>query len=96
MTLLVEGESEKAYRLTTNDYRANHTLQDFQTKFADIKGDKLFLAKDPSILSCSLNSAEIYAWHEPGFFELLNGPSFFYRKEEGQWRFTGETKLYLD
>lgn len=93
---LVKGDSQQAYGLTTNEYRAHHTLREFEQDFADIKDDEQFLAKDPSVLSFSLKSAEIYAWRDPGWFALLNGPSFFYRKEDGHWRFTGKTELYLD
>ena len=97
MELLVAGKSEEAYGLTTNDYRATHSLREFQEDFADLKNDKLYLTKEPTIISCSFGSAEIFAWpHGGGMFEFLNGPSFYYRKENGEWRFTGEGDHYLD
>jgi hypothetical protein len=97
MQLLVQGDTEKAYRLTTNDYRATHSLQEFREDFADLKGDQLYLTSAPTILSCSLGAAEIFAYpHTGGMFDFLNGPSFHYRKEAGEWKFTGETDQYLD
>jgi hypothetical protein len=97
MRLLVQGDTEKAYGLTTNDYRATHSLQEFQGDFADLKGDQLYLTSAPTILSCWVGAAEIFAYpHTGGMFEFLNGPSFHYRKEAGQWKFTGETDQYLD
>jgi hypothetical protein len=97
MELLVAGNGEEAYKLTTNDYRADHSLGQFQEDFAYLKNDKLYLAKEPTILSCFAGSAEIFAWgHTGGMFDFLNGPSFYYRKERGEWRFTGEGNHYLD
>jgi len=97
MKFLAAGDGERAYSLTTSDYRANHTLQEFQTEFVYYKGQSISDVKDPLVLSCcSFGTAEIYAWESPGMFEFLNGPSFHYRKENGQWRFTGETNHYLD
>jgi hypothetical protein len=97
MELLVAGKSEEAYGLTTNDYRATHSLREFHDDFAHVKNDPLYLTKTPTILSCSFGSAEIFAWpHTGGMFEFLNGPSFYYRKENGEWRFTGDGSHYLD
>ena len=97
MQLLVQGDTEQAYGLTTNDYRATHSLREFAEDFADLKGDQLYLTSTPTILSCSLGAAEIFAYpHTGGMFDFLNGPSFHYRKEAGQWKFTGETDQYLD
>jgi hypothetical protein len=97
MELLVAGKSEEAYGLTTNNYRSTHSLSEFQKDFADLKGDKLYLTKEPIVLSCYLGSAEIFAYpHTGGMFDFLNGPSFYYRKENGQWRFTAEGNHYLD
>jgi hypothetical protein len=96
MALLVEGKNEEAYRLTTRDYQTRHSLQEFAADLADLKNDRLYLTPEPTILSCYFGSAEIFAWRHEGMFEFLNGPSFYYRKEDGQWRFTGETSHYLD
>ena len=97
MELLVAGNSEEAYQLTTTQYRASHSLREFQEEFRDLKGDKLYLTKDPLVLSCSFGAAEIFAYpHTGGMFDFLNGPSFYYRKENGEWRFTGEGSTYLD
>lgn len=97
MELLVAGDAEQAYQLTTNKYRAENSLKQFQEDFAHLKGDNLYLTKEPTIISCSFGSAEIFAWpHGGGMFEFFNGPSFYYRKENGEWRFTGEGSHYLD
>ena len=97
MELLVSGRTEEAYGLTTSDYRSTHSLREFQEDFANLKDDKLYLTKQPIILSCSFGSAEIFAYpHTGGMFDFLNGPSLFYRKENGEWRFTGEGNHYLD
>ena len=97
MELLVAGDIEQAYRLTTSDYQAANSLRQFQEDFRYVNGDNLYLTKEPVILSCYLGSAEIFAWpHTGGLFDFLNGPSFHYRKEKGEWRFTGETSQYLD
>ena len=97
MELLVAGNSDEAYQFMTSEYRAGHSLREFQEDFADLKGDKLYLTKEPTILSCYAGSAEIFAWpHYGGMFEFLNGPSFYYRKENGEWRLTGEGNHYLD
>jgi hypothetical protein len=97
MELLVAGNNEEAYGLTTSDYRAAHSLREFQEDFAYIKNDNLYMTKEPTILSCYFGSAEIFAWpHGGGWLEFFNGPSFYYRKEKGEWRFTGETSHYLD
>ena len=97
MELLVAGDSEQAYRLTTNEYQASKSLRQFQEDFRHIKGDNLYLTKEPVILSCYAGYAEIFAWqHTGGLFDFLNGPSFYYRKEGGEWRFTGEGSHYLD
>ncbi len=96
MTLFVAGDFQQAYRVTTNEYRASHTAEEFQSTFSHFKGDLLYLSSSPTVISFGFNSAEVYAHEDSGFFELLNGPSFFYRKEQGQWRFTGEQSHYLD
>ena len=96
MRLLVAGDFEQAYRLTTDEYRAAHTVGEFQSTFRHYKEDKPCLTQSPTVLSLGFFSAEVYAYEAPGILELLNGPSFFYRKERGQWRFTGETAHYLD
>ena len=97
MELLVAGKTEDAYQLTTSAYRAANSLSQFQEEFAYLKGDKLYLTKEATILSCYAGSAEIFAWpHTGGMFAFLNGPSFYYRKENGEWRFTGEGSHYLD
>lgn len=96
MTLLVAGDFAQAYGLTTNEYRMSHTAEEFQSTFGHFKGDSLYSPRSPTVISFGFNSAEVYAYDDPGLFELLNGPSFFYRKEQGQWRFTGEQSNYLD
>lgn len=97
MELLVAGKTEEAFQLTTSDYRAANSLSGFQAEFAHVKGDKLYLTKEARVLSCYAGSAEIFAWpHTGGMFDFLNGPSFYYRKENGEWRFTGEGSHYLD
>jgi hypothetical protein len=97
MKCLAAGHSEHAYTLTTSDYRANHTLQEFTMSFAYIKGQSVGDVKEPFVISCcAFGRAEIHAWEDPGWFQFLNGPSFYYRKENGQWRFTGETDYSMD
>jgi hypothetical protein len=97
MKFLAEGDSAQAYALTTSNYRANHSLQEFEKSFGYIKGMKVAEVKEPLVLSCcSLGTAEIYVWENPGWFEFLNGPIFYYGKEDGQWRFTGETAYSMD
>ena len=97
MKFLADGDSEQAYALTTSRYRANHTLEEFEKKFAFMKGMMVASVKDPLVLSCcSFGSAEIYVWKSPGWFEFLNGPSFHYSKENGEWRFTGEMGYSMD
>ena len=97
MELLVAGNSEEAYQLTTSEYRSAHSLRQFQEEFAHVRNDNLYLTKEPVILSCYAGSAEIFAWpHTGGMFDFLNGPSFYYRKENGEWRFTGDGSHYLD
>lgn len=97
MKFLADGDSECAYALTTSDYRANHTLEEFKPRFAYMKGWSVADVKDPLVLSCcAFGAAEIYVWEDPGWFEFLNGPSFHYSKEDGEWRFTGETDYSMD
>ena len=96
MRLLVAGDFEQAYHLTTDEYRAAHTAGEFRSTFRHHEGDTRYSPNSPTVLSLGFFSAEVYAYEVPGFFEFLNGPSFFYRKERGQWRFTGEGAHYLD
>ena len=96
MTLLVAGDFERAYQLTTDEYRANHTVEEFRFIFRDYERDKFHLQRSPTVLSFGLFSAEVFADEVPGAFEFLNGPSFSYRRERGQWRFTGKVVNYLD
>ena len=96
MALLVAGDYERAYRLTTDEYRAAHTVGEFQSIFRDYEGDKSYLTQSPTVLSLGFFSAEVYAYEVRSLFEFLNGPSFFYRKERGHWRFTGRAAHYLD
>ncbi|HKU74811.1 MAG TPA: hypothetical protein VJR02_12945 [Pyrinomonadaceae bacterium] len=97
MRFLADGDTAQAYALTTNRYRKNHTLQEFETKVAFMKGKSVAEVKDPLVLSCcTFGNAWIHAWPNPGWFEFLNGPSFNYSKEDGEWRFTGEMDYSMD
>lgn len=96
LALLVAGDYERAYRLTTDEYRAAHTVGEFQARFRHYEGEKHYLKRSPTVLSLGLRSAEVYADEVRSLIEFLNGPSFFYRKERGQWRFTGEVAHYMD
>ena len=96
MALLVAGDYERAYRLTTDEYRAAHTVGEFQSIFRDYEGDKSYLTQSPTVLSLGFFSAEVYAYEVRSLFEFLNGPSFFYRRERGRWRLTGKVVNYMD
>ena len=95
MALLVAGDYERAYRLTTDEYRAAHTVGEFQSVFRHYEGEN-YLTRSSTVLSLGLGSAEVYADEVRSLVEFLDGPSFFYRKERGQWRFTGEVAHYMD
>lgn len=98
MRLLVAGDFEQAYRLTTDEYQSEHTVGEFQSDFRHYQGNNSVphVSHSSTVLSLGPFSAEVYTGEVRSLFEFLNGPSFFYRKERGQWRFTGETALYLD
>ena len=96
MALLVAGDFEQAYRLTTGEYRARHTVGEFRAAFGHYRGESHYLPRSPTVISFGLFSAEVYAYEDPGLFQFLNGPSFYYRREGGRWRFTGEGAHYLD
>jgi hypothetical protein len=96
MTLLIEGDFDQAYRLTTDKYQARKSAREFEAAFRYMKGDEYYVPRHATVISFGVRSAEVYGFDDPGFFELLNGPVFFYIKEYGEWRFTGRKELYLD
>jgi hypothetical protein len=97
MSLLEAGDFDQAYPLTTDKYRAEHSLEEFSREFShhSIPGNQ---PHDPnaSVNSLFLFEAEIYEHAAPGFLDLLSGKCFVFRRERGEWRFTGKVNQYLD
>ncbi len=96
MTLLIAGEFERAYRLTTDEYQSSHSVPEFQSAFDSIEGNKYYEPGPATVISFGVASGQVYGFEIPGFFELLNGPIFFYVKEHGELRFTGKIVMSLD
>jgi hypothetical protein len=95
--LLFQGDFDQAYELTTEKYRENHDPERFRSDFLGCKGHPMFApTAHVEVISFGFSSAEVYFGNDAGFFELLNGNSFFYTKENGEWRFTGRREHYLD
>lgn len=95
MKFLDEGNFKEAYKLTTEEYRSTHGVEEFQQELKSLTDGVSYSSRKPTVLSLGFKHAEVYV-DELHFFELANGPSFFYRKENGKWYFTGETQIYLD
>jgi hypothetical protein len=99
MTLLEAGNFNQAYLLMTDGYRASHSLQEFEVEFSQhsIPGNPLH-NPNASVHSLFLvnGKAVVYENEQPGFFDLLSGLCYEFRKENGEWRFTGESQQYLD
>lgn len=96
MSSLTAGDFAQAYALTTRPYRAGHTIEAFRSAFAGLAREGYERTASPAVISFGPASAEVYAYEDPGLFRSLNGPSFFYMKEDGAWRFTGERAHYMD
>ncbi|MFN0056489.1 MAG: hypothetical protein ACKV0T_30445 [Planctomycetales bacterium] len=95
MTLLIAGDSERAYRLTTDEYQAKHSDLEFQSAFGHMRGDDLW-GKSASVISMGVDSAQVYCRPDPGFLEWLSGPIYHYVREQGEWRFTGKVEHPVD
>jgi hypothetical protein len=97
MTLLEAGDFNQAYLLMTDDYRASHSFQEFEVEFSQYSRP----GNPPHNPNASVNSlflfeAEVYWCEAPGFLDLLSGPSYKFRREHGEWRFTGDSQWYYD
>jgi hypothetical protein len=97
MALLEKGNYGAAYLMLTQDYRDSHSLESFTAEFSRYS-DPGNPPHDPraSVNSLFRSTAEVYEHEAPDFFELLNGQCYSFRKENGQWRFTGRVATYLD
>jgi len=93
LALLEAREFDRAYELTTDEYRATHTLDEFRSDFNGFEED----FEDPLNAPVSFhgfNSAEVFAYQSHGF--MYSGPTFVYRLGWRGWQFTGIYHFYFD
>jgi hypothetical protein len=94
---LETGALEEAYSMMTEEYRSRHSLEKFTRNYGHHAGPGN-VPHDPnaSVSSLSRGRAWVYESEAPGFLELMSGKCYEFRKERGQWRFTGEVEQYYD
>jgi hypothetical protein len=94
-TLMDEGRFGECYfKMMSEEYRAAHSQREFRKQFAPYQASKGSSGHDPnaSVRSLRFSSASIYERASPGFFELLSGQCWGFRKKDGKWWFTGGNK----
>lgn len=98
-TLMDEGRSGECYfKMMSEEYRAAHSQREFRKHFAHYQASIGSSRHDPnaSVTSLFFNSAEVYEHASPGFFDLLSGECWIFRKNDGRWWFTAEVNHYYD
>jgi hypothetical protein len=89
---LSNGNMATAYDSMSSNYKERNTLEDFigDSQYFD------FLGRNPFVsVSIFGNNATLYEY-ETGTLDIYSGNVQYWNRDNGGWRFTGETQQFLD